>query len=160
MLQCCNVVSVAAGSVAVNVWQTSDRKQPNDGQPLQSTAVFGLKGLLGVQMNVEKVDPAKLRRLFFQEYSLHHVVLLMLEVERDTSRIEKRMTFFIWPHICVSIPFAAFLHSIVIIVIFSGRVFGHIGQCELSGLESIKQLRLHSPQLCPHHWHHLHHIYT
>ena len=96
---CCSVVSVAAGSVAVNVWQTSDRKQPNDGQPLQSSAVFGLKGLLSVQMNVEKVDPAKLRRLFFQKYSLHHVVLQLLEVERDTSRVEKLLTY----SICLSI---------------------------------------------------------
>ena len=40
-----------------------------------------------------------------------------------------------------------YLGNIVIIVIFSERMFGHIGhwQCELSGLESIKQLRLHSP---------------
>ena len=36
--------------------------------------------------------------------------------------------------------------NIVVIIIFSPSMFGHIGQqCELSGLESIKQLRLHSP---------------
>ena len=91
---CCSVVSVAAGSVeAVNVWQTSDRKQPNDGQPLQSSAEFGLKCNLSVQMKVE--DPAKLKGFFWQEYSLRHVVLLLLEVERDTSRIGKLLTYFI-----------------------------------------------------------------
>ena len=35
----------------------------------------------------------------------------------------------------------------LIVTISSQRVFGHKGQCELSGLESIKQLRLNSSQL-------------